>query len=50
MLHLWAKQAQSGKPTTDDESNEIFGGPKGEHAHLLKKANALAEQRGWKPA
>lgn len=46
MLALWAVVAQSGQPMTKDQRLKIFGGPNGEHKHILQKFSAEAEKRG----
>ena len=51
MLDLWAKQVQRGTPMTRDESLKIFGGPRGQHRQLLRKAmDAFERREGAKPA
>ena len=37
MLRVWAKQVQSGKPITKDQTLEIFGGPKGQSKAVLEQ-------------
>jgi hypothetical protein len=45
MLELWARQVKRGTPMTKDENLEIFGGPKGEHKHLLSRVMDVFEKK-----
>lgn len=44
MLNTWAKQKLSGRPMTDDELLDIFGGPNGVEKPLLKKCLAMMKE------
>ncbi|KAF4616250.1 hypothetical protein G7Y89_g15156 [Cudoniella acicularis] len=45
MLSLWAAQVRSGKPMTNEQKLEIFGGSRGEHKSVLEQFNAELEKR-----
>ena len=46
MLDVWARQVQSGKPMTEEQQLEIFGGERGENRGILKKWFAEKERMG----